>query len=162
MRIYILENSFDQSNWLEWSGWSVLLGCLGWSRCSGTGGHGGKLCKWKSGLMVMWSGVVCCGLVWPGLVCRDSQDELVFLRVLWVLWLFVWHICLYTLEKYEMSRLYTHSQLRVVQYLLGQNPQKRLAVKVTKCSRGYLSFILFNAKKISWKKWSSKSKFDPG
>ena len=46
----------------------------------------GALVQMNTGLLVMWSGVVCCGLVrsglvWSGLVCKDSQDELVSLYI---------------------------------------------------------------------------------
>ena len=41
--IYLQDNPFGQ--WSEWTGWSVLLGCLRWSGCSRTVGHGDKLCN---------------------------------------------------------------------------------------------------------------------
>ena len=49
-------------------------------------GHGGELCKnlnENTGLLVLWFGVILVWscLIWSRLVCRDSQDELVFLYI---------------------------------------------------------------------------------
>ena len=69
--IYLLDNSFDQSKWSEWLGWSVWLGWfewLGWSLVRVVDDHWSwrwtvYKSKWQTGLLVMWSDVVWCGLV---------------------------------------------------------------------------------------------------
>ena len=112
--ILLIDDYFDQSKMnrlvklvslISWSGWSgndAKVWMANWSL--------GNLCLgcvvlwtvvWfgliQSGLD--WSGLVHSGPVWSGLVrssavCKDSQDELVYLyiyRVWWILWWFIWH-----------------------------------------------------------------------
>ena len=81
--IYLQDNPFGQ--WSEWTGWSVLLGCL---RCQDGQGVQGRLVmeincaivytkKWYLSITKLYS-LVWCDVVWSSLVCKGSQDELVF------------------------------------------------------------------------------------